>query len=72
MVVGGQCHAPAALPQGKTPGTHCIGGWFGPRAGLDGRGKSGPPGIRFSDLTARSESLYQLHYPDPHSLCMGG
>jgi hypothetical protein len=31
--VGGQFHAPAALPAGKRPGTHCIGGWVGPRAG---------------------------------------
>jgi len=39
--VGGQRHAPADLPPGK-PGTHCIGGWVGPRAGLDGCGKSRP------------------------------
>jgi hypothetical protein len=36
MGVGGQRHAPAALPPGKRPGTHCIGGWVGPRVGLDG------------------------------------
>jgi hypothetical protein len=41
MCVGGQRHAPAALPQGS-PCTHCIGGWVGPRAGLDGCGKSRP------------------------------
>ena len=35
--VGGQLHAP-----GKRPGTHCIGGWVGPRAGLDGCEKSRP------------------------------
>jgi hypothetical protein len=40
--VGGQHHAPAALPQGKTPGTHCTGGWVGPRAGPDGCEKSRP------------------------------
>ena len=39
---GGQCHAPAALPPEKRPGTHCIGGWVGPRAGRDGCGKSRP------------------------------
>jgi len=39
MGVGGQRHAPVALPPGKRPGTHCIGGWVGPRAGLDGFGK---------------------------------
>jgi hypothetical protein len=41
MEVGGQRHAPAALPPGKT-GTHCIVGWVGPKAVLDGRGKSRP------------------------------
>jgi hypothetical protein len=36
MGVSGQSHAPAAfLPRGKDPGTHCTGGWVGPRAGLD-------------------------------------
>jgi len=43
MGVGGQRHAPAALPRGKRPGTHCIGGWVDPRAGMDGCGKSHPP-----------------------------
>ena len=43
MGVGGQLHALAALPPGKRPGTHCIGGSVGPRAGLDGCVKSGPP-----------------------------
>jgi len=33
--VGGQRHAPAALLPGKGPGTYCIWGWVGPRAGLD-------------------------------------
>ena len=40
--VGGQRNASAALPQGKRPGTHFIGGWLGPRAGLGGCGKSRP------------------------------
>jgi hypothetical protein len=36
MGMSGQRHAPAALyPRGKNPGTHWIGGWVGPRAGLD-------------------------------------
>jgi hypothetical protein len=30
-----QRHAPAALPREK-PDTHSIGGWVGPRVGLDG------------------------------------
>ena len=40
--VGGQRHAPAALPRRKRPGTPCIEGWVGPRAGLNGCGKSRP------------------------------
>jgi hypothetical protein len=36
MGVSGQHHASAALyPVEGTPGTHWIGGWVGPRAGLD-------------------------------------
>ena len=38
MVVGGQPQAPAALHTGR-PGTH----WVGPRACLNGCGKSRPP-----------------------------
>jgi hypothetical protein len=35
-LVGGELHAPAALPPGKEPtDTHWIGGWVGPRASLD-------------------------------------
>ena len=46
MGVGSQRHASAALPPGRRPGTHCTGGWMGPRAGLDGCGKSRlPPGF---------------------------
>jgi hypothetical protein len=41
MRVGGQRHALAALPPGKI-GTHCIGGWVGPKAGLDWCRKSRP------------------------------
>jgi hypothetical protein len=40
MWEGGQRHAAATLPPGERPGTHCLGGWVGPRAGLDGCGKS--------------------------------
>ena len=40
--VSGQQHAPAALYPRERPGTHCTGGWVGPRAGLDRWGKSRP------------------------------
>ena len=65
--MGGQRHAPAALPPGKRPCNHCIGGWVGPSAGLDGRGKSRPPtGIRSPERPAPSESLYRLSYRGTH------
>jgi len=36
MEVGGQLHAPAALPpRERPPDTHWIGGWVGSRAVLD-------------------------------------
>jgi hypothetical protein len=34
---------PEPLCHRKRPGTYCIGGWVGLRAGLDGCGKSRPP-----------------------------
>jgi hypothetical protein len=49
----------------ERPSTHCIGGWVGPTAGLDGCGKTRPTGIRSPDGPARSESLYRLSYPGP-------
>jgi hypothetical protein len=42
MRMGGQRHAPAVLPPAKKPGTHYIGSWVGPRAGLKWCGKSRP------------------------------
>ena len=43
--VSGQQHALAALYPRERPGTHFTGGWVGPRAGLDGRKISSPPGF---------------------------
>ena len=39
----GQRHAPTALYPRERLGTHCTGGWLGPRAGLDRCGKISPP-----------------------------
>jgi len=37
---------PGRFTPQERPGTHCIGGWVGPRAGLDGCGKAcHPPGF---------------------------
>ena len=35
--VNGQQHATTAFYPRERPGTHCTGGWVGPRAGLDGQ-----------------------------------
>jgi hypothetical protein len=50
MELGVKCHAPTALPPEKTQ--FSLLGWVGPRAGLDGCGKSRPhlesiPGLSF-------------------------
>jgi hypothetical protein len=42
MGIGVQRHAPAVLTAEKRHGTHCTGGWVGPRAGLKGRGECRP------------------------------
>jgi len=43
MGVGGQRHAPAALPAAKGPGTHCTGGWVGPQGWSRRVRKISPP-----------------------------
>jgi hypothetical protein len=55
MGVGGQRHAPAALPPGEWLGTNSIGGWVGPRAGLVGCENPAPSGFdpRTVQLVAR-------------------
>ena len=63
--MGGQHHAPAALPLGRRPGSQCAGGWVGPRAGLEGYNLA-PIGILYLDLPAHSKLLYLLNYPSPH------
>jgi len=63
--MGGQHHAPAALPLGRRPGNQCAGGWVGSRADLEGCNLA-PTGILYLDLPAHSKLLYLLHYPSPH------
>ena len=65
MGVGGQGHAPAALPPGKISVTYCIEGWAGLRAGLKGAENLASTGIRLLDRPARSESLYLLRHSGP-------
>jgi hypothetical protein len=58
-MVGGHRHAPAALPPGMKPGTHCIGGWVGPRAVLELCGK---PRLH-RDLIPEPSSPYRVAVP---------
>ena len=52
---------PRPLYPRERPGTHCIGGWVGPTAGLDGCGKfCRPPGFE-----ARTVHLVASRYTDP-------
>jgi hypothetical protein len=66
--VSGQFHAPAALPPGETAaGTLWIGGWVGPRAGLEDVEKRKfltLPRLELQPLgrPARSQSLHRLRY----------
>ena len=41
----GSVPRPGRLYPRERPGTHCTGGWVGPRAGLDGRKISSSPGF---------------------------
>jgi hypothetical protein len=55
-------------PEESEPGTHWIGGWVGPKAGLDEVKKIKfltLPGLELQPLgrAARSQSLYRLRYP---------
>jgi hypothetical protein len=72
--VSGQLHAPVAVyPRERTPCAHWVGGWVGPRAGLDteARGKilclcrGSNPG-----RTVCSQTLYWLRFPAPVD-CIG-
>jgi hypothetical protein len=52
----------------RARGTHCVGGWVGPRGGLDDVEKREfliPLGLELRPLgsPARSQSLYRLRYP---------
>jgi hypothetical protein len=58
-VVDGQLHTPVALPSGERPGTHFTRGSVGPKARLDGCGKSRP----HQDSIPEPSTLFPLGYP---------
>ena len=64
---GGQWSAarPGRTYRRKRPGTHFIGGWVGPRAGLDGRKISSPPGFYPGPSSPQSIVIPSTDYPIP-------
>ena len=63
MGVGGQHHAPTALPPGRRTGTHCTEG-LGGLEGRSGRARKishPPPGIRSQDRSARGDFVRYPH-----------
>ena len=65
MGLGGQGHAPAALPPGMT--RYPLSRRLGALQGRSGRVRNilSPTRIRSPDHPARSELLYRLRYPGP-------
>jgi hypothetical protein len=66
MEVSGHLHATAALPPGeKAPCTYWIGGWVGPRAGLDDAEKRKfltLPGLELIQYTCRIVKLSYFRF----------
>ena len=54
---------PRQLYPRERPGIHCIGGWVGPRAGLDRCGKSRAHRDSIPERPGCSQSLYRQSYP---------
>ena len=53
----------------ERPGTQCVGGWLGSRAGLEGCGKSHPtPGFDPWTVQSVAQSLYRLSYRGPNNI----
>jgi hypothetical protein len=75
-LVGGEWSASRPcrfIPGERAPSTHWIGGWVGPRAGLDDLEKRKFLTLRELELRplghpACSQSLYQLSYPGSQSM----
>jgi hypothetical protein len=56
-------HTSRFNPGERTPGAHFIGGWVGPRTGLDDVERRKILSLPGLELRARSQSLDRLRYP---------
>jgi hypothetical protein len=74
MEVSSQLHTLAALPVGKNPGTHWVGGWVCPGAGLDILEKSKisfPANILTTDRPAcKLVTMSTVLSQNPQYVCM--
>jgi hypothetical protein len=61
----GSVPRPGRLYPRERPGTHCTRGWVGPRAGLDGRKISSPPGFDPGPSSPQSVTT-QAELPGAH------
>jgi len=59
----GSAPRPDRLYPLERPGTHCTGGWVGPRAVLEGAENRVPTGIRSRTVQPVAQSLFRLSYP---------
>jgi hypothetical protein len=64
-------HSGSFIPGERAPGTHWIGGWVNPRAGLEDMEERKLlilPGLELRPLgrPARSQLVYRLRYPDSY------
>jgi hypothetical protein len=71
MGVRGQRHASAALYPLQKPGTHCTGGWVGPRTGLDKSEKFHPPPGFYPRALQPVESHYTYYATRPTERPLG-
>ena len=55
-------------PWEKRPRTYCSGGWMGPRAGLDGSGKSRPYRDLIPGPFSRQQVAIRLRHPGPKNI----
>ena len=62
----------AALYPRKRPGTHCTGGWVGPRAGLDRCGKSHPPPLHRDSIRWKVGLSWTCKLIDTLLVCFDG
>jgi hypothetical protein len=62
---------PRPLYPRERAGTHCTGGWVGPRAGLDGCGKSRPHRDSIPDRPAVASRYTDCAIPANFLPCLG-